>query len=389
MSEFQLGLLVIGAVVIALVYGYNLWQERRFRQKTDAAFLRNQTDVLVDVPKNQVRDGLRMEPMLRGTEGGNYSVLSPVPTLVSEHRIVDSELPDTHIDLSEEAPLIATDESASGVDQEDQQALVAALLDPGIDYIAEVKFEAPVEFSDPLQILMPKRVQTLVCSDAGQWRVATAAPLGRVQGLSIGVQMVDRNGALSESELSDFCGQVQGTAERFHGNATFPQRQQKLAAARDLDRFCADVDVLIGISLVATQPFNGTKLRTLAEAHGMQLEPDGLFHYLSDSGNSLYTIANRDNTPFTLHSLLDRQFSAVTLLFDVPRVAGSMEVFDCALGFARQLAQALGCQMVDDNQQRLSENGINAIRHQLKQIYSRMEDRGIAPGSIAALRLFA
>ena len=194
---------------------------------------------------------------------------------------------------------------------------------------------------------------------------------------------------MTEQELASFCQQVTRFAEEYNAAVSFPQRQQKLVAARELDRFCADVDVLIGINVVPRQAIEGTRLRSFAESAGMQLEPDGAFHYLADSGNTLYSLMAADQMPFTLHTLLDNSFPALSLLFDVPRVAGGAEVFDRAIQFARQLAAEFDSQLVDDNRRVLTDVGLARIREQLQQIYGSMDDRGIAPGSVAALRLFA
>ena len=86
---------------------------------------------------------------------------------------------------------------------------------------------------------------------------------------------------------------------------------------------------------------------------------------------------------------MDKSFPALTLLFDVPRVAGGVEVFDRAVQFAKELADEFGAQLVDDNRRPLSDIGLARIRDQLIRIYGNMDDRGIAPGSVAALRLFA
>jgi FtsZ-interacting cell division protein ZipA len=193
------------------------------------------------------------------------------------------------------------------------------------------------------------------------------------------MQMVDRSGSVTEQELAGFCQQVSHFAEEHDAAVSFPQRQQKLVAARELDRFCADVDVLIGINVVPRQAVEGTRLRSFVEAGGLQLEPDGAFHYLADSGNTLYSLMAADQMPFTFHTLLDKSFPALTLLFDVPRVAGGVEVFDRAVQFAKQLAVEFDAQLVDDNRRVLSDVGLSRIRDQLVHIYSSMDDRGIAP----------
>ena len=63
MSDFQLGILALGAVVIGAVFGYNWFQERRYRQQTKTAFEREHPDVLLDVPGRDGQ-GERLEPAL-------------------------------------------------------------------------------------------------------------------------------------------------------------------------------------------------------------------------------------------------------------------------------------------------------------------------------------
>ena len=391
MSDFQLGILALGAVVIGAVFGYNWFQERRYRQQTKTAFEREHPDVLLDVPGRDGK-GERLEPAL---DDDMPNPLDPAPHKES----AGSTQADTLIryaqanPASEAAPDVAdmTEMSEDELDQSlssiEQQLLIATLLDPMLDFIAEVRFEQPVTLPRLPSFAIDKRVEMLGNNPDSGWERARANR--SYSQLNIGVQMVDRRGPLNESELNAFCSQAQDFAEQHGSNASFPQRQTRLTAARELDQFCAGVDVMIGLNLLAAAPFDGERLRALAESAGMQLEADGHFHYLSDSGNVLFMLGNANGLPFSEDSLAHDDFSALTLLFDVPRVAGGISVFDRAVALARQLAGELDAQLIDDNQRPLTESGINTIRHQLQQLYSRMDDRGIAPGSVAALRLFA
>ena len=391
MSDFQLGILALGAVVIGAVFGYNWFQERRYRQQTKTAFEREHPDVLLDVPGRDGK-GERLEPAL---DDDMPNPLDPAPHKES----AGSTQADTLIryaqanPASEAAPDVAdmTEMSEDELDQSlssiEQQLLIATLLDPMLDFIAEVRFEQPVTLPRLPSFAIDKRVEMLGNNPDSGWERARANR--SYSQLNIGVQMVDRRGPLNESELNAFCSQAQDFAEQHGSNASFPQRQTRLTAARELDQFCAGVDVMIGLNLLSAAPFDGERLRALAESAGMQLEADGHFHYLSDSGNVLFMLGNANGQPFSQDSLAHDDFSALTLLFDVPRVAGGISVFDRAVALARQLAGELDAQLIDDNQRPLTESGINTIRHQLQQLYSRMDDRGIAPGSVAALRLFA
>jgi hypothetical protein len=380
MSEMKIGILLLSALVVALVFGFNFYQEWRFRKKTSQAFARHHTDVLLDVPRNNVRDGqqARLEPVLLDDEDDSTpAYLNDIPP------------PAPLVRTAEPEPVAPVVPEPPELDAADHQALVVSLLDPSLDFIAEVVFAQPQALEQLPRFNVAKRVQAILRTERGLWKPAEILPGTRYKQVNFGLQLVDRGGAVTEQELASFCQQVSYYADKLGAQVGFPQRQQKLVSARELDRFCVDVDVLIGINIVAGKPISGARLRSVAEAAGLQLEPDGQFHYLADSGNTLFSLASADQTPFTLHTLLDKQFPALTLMFDVPRVAGGVAVFDRAVQFAKHLSQEFDAQLVDDNRRVLSDQGLAQIRDQLIRIYGNMDDRGIAPGSVAALRLFA
>ncbi|KZE32919.1 cell division protein ZipA C-terminal FtsZ-binding domain-containing protein [Crenobacter luteus] len=389
MSELQIGLLLLGAAVIALVYGFNLYQEWRFRKKTRASFARAHPDVLLEVPKNNVRDGVRadrLEPVLAGAS----PELDDEPDRAAPLPRVDAEpAPPPREPVTLELPPDEDEVPPDDFSDADRQALVASLLDPSLDFIAEVVFAEPHELAALPRFNVAKRVQLIGRTERGLWKPAEAVPGTRYKQLNIALQQVDRGGAVTEQELDSFCQQVARFADAHDAAVNLPHRQQKIVAARELDRFCADVDVLIGINVVPAAPLEGGRLARFAEAAGFTLEPDGAFHYLSDSGNTLYSLVSADQTPLTPASLAGGRFAALTLLFDVPRVAGGVEVFDRAVEVARRMAVEFDARLVDDNRRELSDAGLARIREQLVHIYGSMDDRGIAPGSVAALRLFA
>ena len=73
MSDLQLSLLVIGAVVVGAVYLYNWWQERRLHRRLQQAFGDAHEDVLLRAEVQPARAGGRREPQLappEDAEGG-------------------------------------------------------------------------------------------------------------------------------------------------------------------------------------------------------------------------------------------------------------------------------------------------------------------------------
>ena len=148
-------------------------------------------------------------------------------------------------------------------------------------------------------------------------------------------------------------------AERNEGDAKCLDVAEAHAMAVQLDRFCADVDIAIGINVVTREgsPFSGTKIRALAEAAGLKLEPDGVFYLRGDYGDTLFTLDNHEPMPFVPEQMKTLSTSGITFLLDVPRVADALRAFDAMLAMARNFAAALGGTLVDDNRTALSDHG--------------------------------
>jgi FtsZ-interacting cell division protein ZipA len=192
-------------------------------------------------------------------------------------------------------------------------------------------------------------------------------------------------------EIASFTGMVKNVAALHNLHAELPNEGVALSRAGELDAFCADVDVMIGMNLVAPVGSNltGTKIRGLAESQGMTLKGDGSFHFPAPDGSTLFALTNMEPRPFQSHSLANQTTRGLTFLLDVPKVARDSRALDQMITVARRLAGSLEATLVDDNRAPLSDTGVAKIRQQLDQIYQRMDARGIPAGSPLARRLFS
>ena len=166
---------------------------------------------------------------------------------------------------------------------------------------------------------------------------------------------------------------------------------EAMERAQAIDRFCVDVDGLIGLNVVARGEgsVNLTRIVREAESSGMVLGMDGVFQLLDSRSEPLYALCNHDAEPFSTQVIEGQTSQGVTLQFDVPRVPDGLKVFDGMVAFGRKLANEVGGILVDDNLRPLTDSGIEKIRTQLLHIYERMEARGVPSGSRRALRLFS
>jgi FtsZ-interacting cell division protein ZipA len=211
------------------------------------------------------------------------------------------------------------------------------------------------------------------------------------QQVVVTMQLADRNGAAQEEQLSALCALLQATGQAHGLRVACDDTVEALERAQAIDRFCVDVDVLIGLNVVARGEGAVNLMRIVreAESSGMVLGVDGVFQLIDSRGEPLYALCNHDAEPFTSTVVEGQTSQGVTLQFDVPRVPDGLKVFDGMVAFGRKLANEVGGILVDDNLRPLTDTGIEKIRTQLTHIYERMEARGVPSGSRRALRLFS
>ncbi len=208
--------------------------------------------------------------------------------------------------------------------------------------------------------------------------------------VEIGLQLVDRKGALARTQLDLFCDALYEFAAEYGGAVSCPDMVAVLDKARELDAFCMDVDMLIGVNIVAPEgiPFMGRRIDEAALGAGMSLNRQGAYVMADAEGHVLFTLANPSGERFIPE---DRSYTTqtVTLLFDVPNVANGLDVFDRMSLFGGELARVLGGRMTDDQGHAVTQASLANDRRQLSGFYARMQERGIPAGGERAHRLFA
>ncbi|HLP97329.1 MAG TPA: cell division protein ZipA C-terminal FtsZ-binding domain-containing protein [Sideroxyarcus sp.] len=349
MSEFQFSLLTIGIVVVAGVFLYGQWQQWRYRRSFGAP-----------TQERQVAEPQRMSPAAIIVEEPD-GVLAPAPAISD-----------------------AADE-------------VCGLLNDATDYIANFLLKTPATV-DVLDTLWQRRFDfgksVNACGlNAGsdRWERLIPDSPQTYRAFRIGLQLVDRAGSVSEMRLAGFHDLLNDIAAQLQVEVRLPSVQEALQRAQELDRFCADVDKMIGINLLTSgdRKLFGTEVASAAEQSGMKLQADGTFHLVNAQGATVYSLSAADETPFQHHTLNQLRVDSLTLLLDIPRVDEPVRRFDEMVALARELAKTLRTTMTDDQRVALSDGAIAQIRAQVAATEDLMLVGHITPGSAQALRLFA
>lgn len=393
MTELQMGLIGLGATAVVGVFAYNKWQEHRHRKVAEALLTPQHNDVLLgDAPKVAPKTGApeRSEPEIGGAEASAKVSERIEPVLTGRDEVEADEMARY---APEPPPPVLAEEIAETPPVE----LPATLLDPRLEFIVAMELVDPVPV---LQILHSQREILQKVSKPVHWvgfndltrewvHLLPDANIN-VRRLRVGLQLANRMGPVSDADLVIFAGAMQALADELMAVADMPSIRVRDQAA-EIDRFCAEVDLEIGVNLVSkVAPFSGTKIRALAEAAGMVLGADGLFTRYDDEGRIQFCLQNFESGQFSPESIRTMTTHGLTFLLDIPRVDHGERVFTQMSELAKRFAEALQGQLVDDNRHPLSDAQLDHIRREfIGKPQAVMASYHLPAGSAQALRLFS
>jgi hypothetical protein len=402
MTELQMGLIGLGTAAVVGVLGYNKWQEYRHRKLAEAVLKPQHDDVLLGAAN--AAPGVRSEPELRAAA----PVATPErrePVLADNASGGDSGGPVSRAGGAGGEVAAGWQESASAVAVQDEADLPdlpaglvpGSLLDPRLEFIVAMELVDPVPASQIIDSQyrtlqrVGKPIHWVHFNERNrEWERILPDSEVPVRRLRVGLQLVDRMGPVSDADVATFTGAMHQLADELLAVADMPA-SRLLDQAAEIDRFCAAVDLEIGVNLVSRgTPFSGTKVRALAEAAGMDLGDDGLFTRRDDDGRTQFTLQNFETTRFAADSIRNMTTHGLTFVLDVPRVAHGERVFQQMADLAKRFAETLQGTLVDDNRQPLNDVQLDHIRREfIGKPQATMASFGLPAGSAQALRLFS
>jgi len=412
MSTLQLVLVIAGVLLVVGVMLYNRWQERRIRQRIDAAFARGR-----EAPA--VRDA-RVEPTLR-TGGGSEAeahgagsapeATPPVPGTEVAHdpdwrapmdAVVGPDdahagrQPESARETTPEADRLSDERAALRVPGAGPAAMTVAAPDADIETIVMIqpsRAAAAGALAAGLHARLGKPVRWYGRREPrGPWQRLVADSRGEYGEFAACMLLADRNGAASTAQIEAFQKLVGEVAASLPGAFTAASVAEEAQRAEALDRLCAELDMQIGLTVrkTPTSTIAGTRLRGVAEAAGFRLSPTGRFEWVQDdTGAVLFTLQSVTDEAFTAENLRTGSTSGVVFLLDVPRVADPPRAFDQMKLAAKRMSHTVGGEVVDDNGRLLNDAGLAAIREQVVGADAALRRYNIEPGSPRALKLFA
>jgi hypothetical protein len=341
MTEFSLGVALLGGSVLAALVAWNAWSTRRNTPRQPQAA---RAGASVDVAQE------RTEPVF------DDAPLAPLP-------------------VPEKRPG----------------------LDALIDVLAPIAVDAPVSGELALSVLPPTRragAKPFAIEGRNQatqeWETPRAGQ--RYTAFQAGVQLANRNGALNEIEFSEFVIKAQAFADAVGGEPSFPEMRDAVARARELDQFAGSHDAQLSFTLRA---------RNAAWSPGYVQQSAARLGFVAGAipGRLVLPAAVAGTPPvlglaFATEAALadDPAQSAIrelTLSLDVPQVPRSEQPFVRMRDAAIALAAAMDGTITDDDGRVIPAEALDVIGSDLEQLYDTLDARDLSAGSPQARRLFS
>ena len=420
MSDLQIALIAIGALIILAVLILNWWQERRFHRQVQSQFADIKSDALLPESAAQTpldseahEDGLISEKddTQSGLADGVYGIadaqdadnftinvavtidVEDAPAFDTLTVTADSEEPQPSQTIEEVVPSAPAEPKVSaGL----PSMLLSKIDTTALLYLA--KESTMLTLKESLQGLFdgldkPFFIHALDKNQA--WQVLddddtqTYQPVLRV---ACSLQLADRGGAVTRSTLSRFQLAVTELALKINADLEWQDIESIQLQASELDEFCIAVDKTVGFHLSHGEngAFSAAKLTALAEAQGLAANDAGCLQAFNpQSAKPSFIIFNTENQLTAFNAASDALIKSVIFQLDIPRVDECTLAFKQMVKVAKSLAVDLNANLLDANNRILNDQQIEQIFQQVDSIQDAMRLRGIEPGSEAALRLFS
>ncbi len=419
MSDLQIALIALGVVLVAAVWFYNLWQEKKQRQRAAEILPKTTPDVLMAGRSAKAGPdhgaakaaAIQREPTLIAPHARNPGSLpptgglvsawgGPAPTVTATESLPEKNESLPKVEEVQQPATLEVDFLLDDMEAEAQPATVpvpAEWSDGRADCLVRVEFVDAVPATAlwtehaPWSETIDKPIQWLGLNERSQhWRTLLPQDAGAVVQLAAALQLVDRKGAVGPETLTVFLDGMHRLSQRFAGLVELPASTPLLSLADRLDAFCADVDLQLALHVLPakTGEMAGAQLQPLIDADRLRLEGER-FVAMDDTGAEAFALVCQSPTVFSAARLTDMSLTDLIFSLDVPRVANGADAFDRMIACARRCAEALGGQLADAHRKPLTEATIVAIRGRIQDLQHQMAEKDIPAGSVRALRLFS
>ncbi len=413
MNALQIGLIAVGALVVAVLFLWQWWQSRRLRQPATVA-PPTAPSPSTTLPDHAPRASLRPSPVyvddsadapstrVEPTMSADVAeVWTPRASATPAPHVVSDTEPDFAVVLS---PGAASAVVAPEHHEAPPPAAPASPVAPRPKLLSEWPFDERLHVHASVVSLSGGPFDAAPFVSAGgralawvrlfrqsPWETFDPANVGSVQQLALALPLASRAGPIEPQDMDEWrfvlteLAHAQGCEAHFHGFRDGPER------AAELDSFLAAVDIIPVAYLVKKDGGHwlGTRLRGTLEANGFRLQSDGRFAYHEvESDAVIFHTVDGFERPFTPERLRTENFTALRCTLEPVRLKQPLVRFDMYRQSLRALAKLLDADLKTSEGDVLDDGQFVATRDEVKIAMDALVNAGIEPGSDTARSLF-
>ena len=412
MNSLQIGLIAIGAVVVAMLFLWHWWQSRRADRSAMVALPAQQDVARASPPavaalKPSVASIAeppyeRVEPTLDVRAAGGW--VQPVTEQNTEMRTEEisyDQLQPAHFASATFHEVIA-------------EPAMSEHLPPPAPEVAPppvpVKLRSEWPFDERLHVhgsfvslsgepfdAVPfvaaagRAVGWVRLFRQSPWERYDPAQVSSVQQLVLALPLASRQGPIEAQDMDAWqfvlseLSTAQGCEARFHGFRDAPHR------AAELDGFLAAVDIMPDVYLIKKDGghWTGTRLRGTLEANGFRLQSDGRFAYHEiESDAVIFHAVDGFERPFTPERLRTEAITALRFSIEPVRLTNPLVRYDSFRQSLRGLSKLLDADLKSSEGELLDDAKFSIMRDDVKTAMDAIVGAGIEPGSDTARSLF-
>lgn len=365
---WQVALSILAGLIFVAVIAYNAWVLRK------------------NTPKPPLRASKKNEPEL---SGGKSSTFENKGTGAS----IDTS---DFVDMEFDSSLSAAAEQGLGASKHNEWK-----LDERLDAIVTM---ALPQASTPERILAhapdtSKRVGTKpqilealnVHTDVWEY----PQPGQQYIQVRLGVQMLNRHGAITDLEYSEFANSAQLFGDQLDVLVDIPDMRDVVQTAREIDAVSSQYDVQLKLHIVPeTATWTaGFVEEQAADVGFVKTNLAGSMRLLS-AGEPVETVLRLEfdsAAAVAAESEEDTEVAVdeVQLCLDVPCVRQELQPYEALSQAATILAQRLQGKVTDTQGASLDEEQVKAIGKQLRERYRELATAGLTAGSPLCMRMYA
>ena len=224
---------------------------------------------------------------------------------------------------------------------------------------------------------------------SGHWEFPTAGQ--HYSAFHCGVQLANRTGSLNQIEYSEFVMKAQTFADAMGGEAQFPDMLDEVARARELDQFASAHDAQLSFTVRALQTAwsPGYVQQSAAKCGFVASSIPGRMVLPAAHGSAPVLTLVFDTQAAVAEDPEQTALREITLVLDVPQVLRSEQPFVRLRESAIALAASMDGAIIDDNGNLIHADAMDVIGSELEQLYDTLDGRELSAGSVSARRLFS